>query len=41
MADAQRQKPAQIDFKAFDADNHYYEALDAFIRLDHNLYVLF
>ena len=24
--------PTQLDFKAFDADNHYYEALDAFTR---------
>ena len=23
---------ASLDFKAFDADNHYYEAEDAFIR---------
>ena len=23
---------AVLDFKAFDADNHYYEALDAFTR---------
>ena len=21
-----------VDFEAFDADNHYYEAVDAFIR---------
>src|SRR3954470_3360333 len=26
------ESPAQLDFKAFDADNHYYEALDAFTR---------
>ena len=32
MAAAQPQTPARIDFKAFDADNHYYEALDAFTR---------
>src|SRR6185436_18254521 len=28
----QRMSLAQIDFEAFDADNHYYEATDAFTR---------